>query len=132
MTTPDNKTPGGAANDATFQTAGGGSPSGLTLDLSKVQQVAQAGATEPLLTTAYRERIVPGSDEGYLQTFSPVNANQYAARVADSDGIELLRMIACEARRQTILLVNLFNTMTDETVEVDDLDVHPQDLEHQE
>lgn len=118
----DNSTVGGPANNATFQTAGGGSPSGLVLDLSEVEQVNQTGAEESTKTTAYRERMVPGSDEGLLQSFSPINAQRYAAHVLDSNAQELLQTIAVESRRQTLILLHLFNVTTDQSLELEDVD----------
>lgn len=83
-------------NDASFRTSGGGSPSGVLMDLS---QVTQSDGT----TVADRERVVPGGDDGTLQTFAQGPAIT-AAMITDIEARNILLGILRESRKQTALL----------------------------
>jgi len=66
---------------------------GDTMDESSVTQVTTG-------TAAKRPRVVPGGDDGTLQTFS-VKPDRVVAEVSDGDIVTELRNMLVEMRRQT-------------------------------
>lgn len=103
-------------NDGTFTSSGGGSAAGVVLDLSVVTQ--SDGVTQ-----VKRERIVPGGDDGSLQTFSNDGA-VVAGQVNDRSAVDLLQQLVIESRRQTkllILIAHEYNIDVD-LVDLDDFD----------
>lgn len=72
-------------------------------------------------TQAKRTRVVPGADDGTLQSFDNA-AGRVAAAVTDGKAIALLTDILLEQRRQTSLLRAILSETTGVDLCNDDLD----------